>query len=113
MDATTRGGEGGAARDRHPGRGRRAGIAAHRLHGLLGQTVAGGTPIAEYDASVCAMVETDLATSGRQPGDPVAVAAEAIRDEITTRLAPSGVNSIAEVKAAVIEGLDAAVARLS
>lgn len=45
--------------------------------------------------------------------DPVAVAAEAIRDEITTRLAPSGVNSIAEVKAAVIDGLDAAVARLS
>lgn len=47
------------------------------------------------------------------PADPVVVAAEAIRDEITDRLAPSGVNSIAEVKAAVIDGLDAAVARLS
>lgn len=45
--------------------------------------------------------------------DPVVVAAEAIRDEITERLAPSAVNSISEVKAAVIEGLDAAVARLA
>lgn len=44
--------------------------------------------------------------------DPVVVAADAIRDEITERLQPSGVNSIAEVKAAVIQGLDAAVARL-
>lgn len=45
--------------------------------------------------------------------DPIAIAAEAIRDEITIRLQPSAVNSIAEVKAAVIQGLDAAVMRLS
>lgn len=58
-------------------------------------------------------VELDQLAADQVEPDPVAVAAEAIRDEITTRLAPSGVNSIAEVKAAVIEGLDAAVARLS
>lgn len=47
------------------------------------------------------------------PPDPVQVAAEAIRDEISARLAPSSVNTILEVKAAVMDGLDAAVARLS
>lgn len=45
--------------------------------------------------------------------DPVQVAAETIRDEISARLAPPSVNTIVEVKAAVIDGLDAAVARLS
>lgn len=47
------------------------------------------------------------------PADPVAVAAETIRDEIASRLAPSSVNTIVEVKAAVIDGLDAAVSRLT
>lgn len=46
------------------------------------------------------------------PADPVMVAAEAIRDEITDRLSPTNVNTIVEVKAAVIDGLEAAVARL-
>lgn len=45
--------------------------------------------------------------------DPVLVAAQAIREEIGTRLAPSSVNTIVEVKAAITEGLDAVVERLS
>lgn len=45
--------------------------------------------------------------------DPVLVAAEAIQAEITDRLRPSGVNSIAEVKTAIIDGLAAAVGSLS
>ena len=44
--------------------------------------------------------------------EPAIVAAEAIQAEITDRLAPSTVNSIAEVKAAIRDGLAAAVASL-
>lgn len=70
------------------------------------------------DGEVWALVEpSDVFLSGRPAdiaaSDPILVAAEAIRDEITERIAPSSVNSIAEVKAAVIGGLDAAVERLS
>ena len=44
---------------------------------------------------------------------PEAVAAQAIADEIDARLAPGSVNSISEVKAAIRDGLAAAVTRLS
>lgn len=44
--------------------------------------------------------------------DPVVVAAETIQTEVDARLAPSGVNSIAEVKTAIRDGLAAAVATL-
>lgn len=47
-----------------------------------------------------------------EPPAPEVIAAQVIAEEIDTRLAPSGVNSIAEVKAAIREGLDAAVTRL-
>lgn len=43
------------------------------------------------------------------PVDPVVVAAETIQTEIDVRLAPSSVNSIAEVKTAIRYGLAAAV----
>jgi hypothetical protein len=43
------------------------------------------------------------------PIDPVLVAAETIQTEIDVRLAPSSVNSIAEVKTAIRYGLAAAV----
>ena len=43
---------------------------------------------------------------------PEVVAAETIRAEVDTRLAPSSVNSIAEVKAAIRDGMSAAVDRL-
>ena len=43
---------------------------------------------------------------------PEVVAAEAIKDEVDTRLAPSGVNSIAEMKAAIRDGMAAAVEKL-
>lgn len=45
------------------------------------------------------------------PPDPVLVAAEAIRTEITLRLEPA--TSLDDVKAAVIDGLTAAVAGLA
>lgn len=43
---------------------------------------------------------------------PEVVAAQTIAEEIDARLAPADVNSIAEVKAAIRDGLEAAVARL-
>lgn len=43
---------------------------------------------------------------------PEVVAAQVIREEIDTRLAPADVNSIAEMKSAIRDGLDAAVTRL-
>jgi len=46
------------------------------------------------------------------PDPPEVVAAQVIAAEIDTRLAPSSVNSIAEVKAAIRDGLAAAVAQL-
>lgn len=42
-------------------------------------TVAGGPQFSQYDATVNSMVETHLATNGRQPGDPVAAAAAVVR----------------------------------
>ena len=44
---------------------------------------------------------------------PEQVAVEVIREEIDLRLSPSDVNSIAEVKAAIRDGLDAASQRLA
>lgn len=44
--------------------------------------------------------------------DPVVVAAQTIQAEVDTRLAPSSVNSIAEVKTAILDGLAAAVEAL-
>ena len=44
---------------------------------------------------------------------PEQVAVEVIREEIDLRLAPSDVNSIVEVKAAIRDGLDAASQRLT
>ena len=44
--------------------------------------------------------------------DPVVAAAAAIQAEVDARLAPSGVNSIAEVKTAIRDGLAAAVEAL-
>lgn len=46
------------------------------------------------------------------PTAPEVVAAQVIREEIDTRLAASDVNSIAEMKVAIRDGLDAAVIRL-
>lgn len=44
---------------------------------------------------------------------PEQVAVAVIREEIDLRLAPSDVNSIADVKAAICDGLDAASHRLA
>lgn len=42
-------------------------------------TVAGGQRFPQYDATVDSMVETHLATNGRQPGDPVKAAAAVLQ----------------------------------
>jgi hypothetical protein len=47
-----------------------------------------------------------------EPAPPEVTAAEVIAAEIDARLAPADVNSIAEVKAAIRQGLAAAVATL-
>jgi hypothetical protein len=47
-----------------------------------------------------------------EPDSAEVIAAEAILEEVSALLTPSSVNSIAEVKAAVIDGMSAAVARL-
>jgi len=65
------------------------------------------------DGVLVETIERDDPPAEEAPPDPVQVAAEAIRDEISSRLAPSSVNTIVEVKAAVMDGLDAAVERLS
>lgn len=71
----------------------------------------GTTPTAEdlaaWEADVAAWVEPPAEVI-----DPVVVAAETIQTEVDARLAPSGVNSIAEVKTAIRDGLAAAVATL-
>jgi hypothetical protein len=54
----------------------------------------------------------DVPDPGPEPDPPEVVAAQVIAEEIDTRLAPSSVNSIAEVKAAIRDGLAAAVAQL-
>lgn len=65
--------------------------------------------LAAWDATVAAWV--DPPAPPPEP-DPVVLAAEAIQTEVDTRLAPSSVNSIAEVKAAIRDGLAAAVETL-
>lgn len=53
-----------------------------------------------------------VCTAPLETAAPEVVAAEAIRSEVDTRLAPSSVNSIAEVKAAIRDGMAAAVQAL-
>lgn len=64
-----------------------------------------------YEAGVIVRTEqvTGLPLPVPDPDPPEVVAAQVIAAEIDTRLAPSDVNSIAEVKAAIRQGLAAAV----
>lgn len=53
-----------------------------------------------------------VCTAPLETAAPEVVAAETIRAEVDTRLAPPSVDSIAEVKAAIRDGMSAAVDRL-
>jgi hypothetical protein len=81
---------------------------------IVGDQIAGYWPDgqaptqAEWDAIVAANVPTPDPTSS----SPEVIAAQAIQAEIDARLAPTDVNSIAEMKAAIRDGLAAAVANL-
>lgn len=63
----------------------------------------------ELDGSV-SVIEIEVPD---QPLSPELVAATAIRSEIDTRLADPNVNSIAEIKSAIRDGLAAAVESLT
>jgi hypothetical protein len=67
-----------------------------------------------YDDGVVTRTEevTGLPLPVPEPDPPEVIAAAAIAAEIDSRLAPSDVNSIAEVKTAIRQGLAAAVEAL-
>lgn len=73
-----------------------------------------GTRTHTNSAGQVELVETltGLPVPAPDPDPPEVVAAEVIAAEIDARLAPADVNSIAEVKAAIRQGLAAAVATL-